>query len=577
MYLKSLLILLFSVSVYSQELSNIELLSLEDEGLLEYFETVRHDSLKASFVASIYLQRAKDRADTIMMARGFDRLAQSYSPYTNIKYTDSVIALTLKSKHITYPAFGYILKAYNYDELDQFKKSNQYSYIAYNHALEAGNLSQQLYILEAFIFNKVVWGNKKEALALQQKRHQLLMSKAYLQKLYLATREGARDSIDGYYTKQKTDSYLSFAICHHYLAQRDSTQYYLDIAKDLIDDNRPNNINAMKSLYYEISMEHYYFKKDYATSLKYNDSLMIFSNLLNANLMNISLFKGLSLYARGDAIEGLAYLNKADSVFDTGDRINVQQQDNLLFEKLKSHYSSLGDYKNQIKYLNKQLLLDSLLTIKTLGFEGDVIRKIETPTLIKEKQEVELKLASQTIKSRQRVTYIVLIFGIFTAVLLWYIHKQKIYKKRYHQLIDKQQNKLEVTSQTQQSDLNISEALIQDILKRLEVFEKQQKYLTPDVSLQSLSKDLQTNPNYLSRVINFNRDKNFSQYLNDLRIAYALEVLQENPTFLRYSIKAIALECGYTNATSFSRAFYKQTGMYPSFYIKQLSKKKEIG
>jgi YesN/AraC family two-component response regulator len=508
------------------------------------------------------------------MARGFDRLAQSYSPYTNIKFTDSVIALTAKSKHITYPAFGYVLKAYNYDKLDQFKKSNQYSYIAYNKALEVGNLSQQLYILEAFIFNKVVWGNKKEALALQQKRHQLLMSKTYLQKLYLATREDARDSIDGYYTKQKTDSYLSFAICHHYLAQRDSTQYYLDIAKDLIDDNRPNNINAMKSLYYEISMEHYYFKKDYATSLRFNDSLGIFSNLLNANLMNISLFKGLSLYARGNTIEGLKYLKKADSVFDTGDRLNVQQQDNLLFEKLKSHYSSLGDYKNQIKYLNKQLLLDSLLTNKTLGFESDVIRNIETPMLLKEKQEAELKLTAQTIKSRQRVTYVVMIFGIFIAVLLWYIHKQKTYKKRYHQLIDKQKNKLEVTGQTKQSDLNISETLIQDILKRLEVFEKQKKYLQPNVSLQSLSKNLQTNPNYLSRVINFNRDKNFSQYLNDLRIAYALEALQEKPTFLKYSIKAIALECGYTNATSFSRAFYKQTGLYPSFYIKQLSKTK---
>jgi AraC-like DNA-binding protein len=559
------------VSVYAQELSNIELLSLEDEGLLEYFEIVRHDSLKASFVASIYLQRGKQRADTIMMARGFDRLAQSYSPYTNIKYTDSVIALTAKSKHITYPAFGYILKAYNYDKLDQFKKANKYSYIAYDHALDVGNLSQQLYILEAFIFNKVVWGNKKEALALQQKRHQLLMSKAYLKKLYLATRKGAIDSIDGYYNKQKTDSYLSFAICHHYLGQRDSTQYYLDITKDLIEDNRPNNINAIKPLYYEINMEHFYFKKDYTTSLKYNDSLVNVSNLLNANFMNISLFKGLSLYSKGNINDGFAYLKKADSVFDTGDRINIQPQDNLLFEKLKSHYSSLGDYKNQIKYLNKQLLLDSLLSIKTLGFESDLIRKIETPRLLKEKKEVELKLASQTIKSRQRVTYIVLIFGIFTAVLLWYIHKQKIYKKRYHQLIDKQ-NKLEVTGKTKQSNFNISEALIQDILKRLEVFEKQKKYLTPDVSLQSLSKDLQTNPNYLSRVINFNRDKNFSQYLNDLRIGYALEALQENPTFLRYSIKAIALECGYTNATSFSRAFYKQTGLYPSFYIKQLSK-----
>ena len=295
---------------------------------------------------------------------------------------------------------------------------------------------------------------------------------------------------------------------------------------------------------------------------------------LNSNFRNIFFFKGLSLYDNGNQQAGLKYLKKADSVFDTGDRLNVQQQDNLLFEKLKSHYSSLGDYKNQIKYLNKQLLLDSLLTNKTLGFESDVIRNIETPMLLKEKQEVELKLTAQIIEFKWHITYVVMIFGIFIAVLLWYIHKQKTYKKRYHQLIDKQQNKLEVTGQTKQSDLNISEALIQDILKRLEVFEKQKKYLQPNVSLQSLSKNLQTNPNYLSRVINFNRDKNFSQYLNDLRIAYALEALQEKPTFLKYSIKAIALECGYTNATSFSRAFYKQTGLYPSFYIKQLSKTK---
>ena len=157
-------------------------------------------------------------------------------------------------------------------------------------------------------------------------------------------------------------------------------------------------------------------------------------------------------------------------------------------------------------------------------------------------------------------------FGIYIC--------KKIYKKRYHQLLDSQQNKPAVTNPAQQSDLNISESLIQDILKRLEVFEKQKKYLQTNVSLQSLSKDLQTNPNYLSRVINFNRDKNFSQYLNDLRMGYALENLQENSTFLKYSIKAIALECGYRNATSFSRAFYKQTGLYPSFYIKQLNKKK---
>jgi len=575
MYFKNILILLFSVTVYTQELSNIELLSLEDERLLDYFESVRHDSLKASFVASIYLQRGRERADTIMMARGFDRLAQTFSPQTNLKYADSVIDLTATSKHISYPAFGYLLKAYNYDKLDQFKKANDYSYKAYNYALEANNLSQQLYLLESFIFNKVVWGNKKEALALQQKRHRLLLSELYLKKLYQATRESARDSIERYYTKQKTDSYLSFAICHHYMGQRDSTQYYLKIVKSLINTNSSNYINDIKSLYYEISMEHYYFKKNYTTSLKYNDSLVSTGGIFNSNFKNVYFFRGLSLYDFGSKINGLNYLKKADSIFDTGDRINVQPQDNLLFEKLKTHYSNQGDYKNQIKYLNKQLLLDSLLTIKTLGFESDIIRKIETPTLLREKKEVEFKLASQIKKSKQSIIYVVLLFGLFTGVLLWYIRKQKTYKKRYHQLIDKQKNKLKGTSPSLQSDLNISENLIQDILKRLDLFEKQKKYLKTNVSLQSLSKDLQTNPNYLSRVINFNKDKNFSQYLNDLRISYALEALQENTTLLKYSIKAIALECGYTNATSFSRAFYKQTGLYPSFYIRQIHKKRK--
>ncbi len=387
MYFKNILILLFSVTVYTQELSNIELLSLEDERLLDYFESVRHDSLKASFVASIYLQRGRERADTIMMARGFDRLAQTFSPQTNLKYADSVIDLTATSKHISYPAFGYLLKAYNYDKLDQFKKANDYSYKAYNYALEANNLSQQLYLLESFIFNKVVWGNKKEALALQQKRHRLLLSELYLKKLYQATRESARDSIERYYTKQKTDSYLSFAICHHYMGQRDSTQYYLKIVKSLINTNSSNYINDIKSLYYEISMEHYYFKKNYTTSLKYNDSLVSTGGIFNSNFKNVYFFRGLSLYDFGSKINGLNYLKKADSIFDTGDRINVQPQDNLLFEKLKTHYSNQGDYKNQIKYLNKQLLLDSLLTIKTLGFESDIIRKIETPTLLREKKD----------------------------------------------------------------------------------------------------------------------------------------------------------------------------------------------
>ena len=571
-YLKLLVFFLVSMHLSAQQYSSLQLEELGDEALLTYFETILGDSIKAEKVARIYLDRGRDRKDTIMMARGYDRLAQSFSPQTNLTYTDSVIALTEKINHITYPAFGYVLKSYNYYILDEFKKANDNAYVAYSKALATGNLGQQLYVLDRLIFNKVVWGNKKEALALQHKRHDLLFGKDYLKKLYVSTRKTARDSIDSYYTKQKTNSYLSFAICYHYLGQRDSTEYYLKKAKTHIKTININYKSSLNYMFLQINMEHYYYKKEYQTSLKYNDLLMKYDDLIDSDFMNIYLFKGLSLYDSGNKTAGLKYLNKADSIFDIGEKLKVQPQDNLLFEKLKNHYVTLNDFKNQNKYLKKQLFLDSLIKTKIVGFESDLIRNIETPTLLKEKEEVAIALRELAASTRQTIILISAIVAIFIFWLLLYIKKQKIYKKRYQILIKQLKDQQLGAMVAVENEINISEEVIADILEKLEGFEKTKKYLQQHISLHSLAQELKTNPNYLSRVINFKRDKNFSQYLNDLRIAYALEEIKNNPRFLKYSIRAIAAECGYTNATSFSRAFYRQTGFYPSFYIKQLLK-----
>jgi YesN/AraC family two-component response regulator len=96
-----------------------------------------------------------------------------------------------------------------------------------------------------------------------------------------------------------------------------------------------------------------------------------------------------------------------------------------------------------------------------------------------------------------------------------------------------------------------------------------------DINLNGLAKKLQTNQNYLSRVVNLKMEKNFSQYLSDLRIEYALEELKSNSVFRKYSVKAIANECGFKTSESFSKAFYKEVGIYPSYYIKKLEKEKD--
>src|SRR5690606_41508321 len=110
----------------------------------------------------------------------------------------------------------------------------------------------------------------------------------------------------------------------------------------------------------------------------------------------------------------------------------------------------------------------------------------------------------------------------------------------------------------------------------LKEFESGTQYLQEGISLANLSRKFNTNSSYLSKIINTYREKNFSNYLNDLRINYAIERLKQDETFRLYSIKAIAEETGYSNSQSFSTAFYKKTGIQPSYFITQLKKKLDV-
>jgi len=123
-------------------------------------------------------------------------------------------------------------------------------------------------------------------------------------------------------------------------------------------------------------------------------------------------------------------------------------------------------------------------------------------------------------------------------------------------------------------EIGISPEIIASILARLKVFEAEKEYLSQHVSLNEMAKDFETNSTYLSKIINLKKGKNFSQYINDLRIDYAVEELKENTTFRKYTIKAIANECGFKSAESFSKSFYKKHGIYPSYYLKQLEQAK---
>ena len=118
--------------------------------------------------------------------------------------------------------------------------------------------------------------------------------------------------------------------------------------------------------------------------------------------------------------------------------------------------------------------------------------------------------------------------------------------------------------------VEISQEIINGILLGLQQFENQQKYLSLNLSLNSLAKELETNSNYLSKVINHYKKLSFSNYLNLLRVNYFIDLAKREPNIRKFTIKAIANEVGFSNSESFSKAFYKHKGIKPSYFLKEL-------
>ena len=199
-----------------------------------------------------------------------------------------------------------------------------------------------------------------------------------------------------------------------------------------------------------------------------------------------------------------------------------------------------------------------------------MIKNFETPELIKEKEALIAGLEKKNQKSNSKFWWSMLILSICLIALIYYFKRQLVYKRRFENLLQQREDANEESVKINSSSMEISSKIIEEILSGLTLFEFNKEYLSPNTSLSELANSLSTNPRYLSKVINLQKDNNFPQYINDLRVDYAIKEMSENSKFRKYSIRAIAEECGFKSAESFSKSFYKKHGIYPSYYIKKM-------
>lgn len=96
----------------------------------------------------------------------------------------------------------------------------------------------------------------------------------------------------------------------------------------------------------------------------------------------------------------------------------------------------------------------------------------------------------------------------------------------------------------------------------------QKKYRDPDYSAKQLAEDLNTNPRYLSAVINSRFGMNYSSLVNEFRVRDAVHYLTDK-RYLDKTMEEIGKMSGFSNRQSFYAAFFKEKGEAPHQFKKR--------
>jgi len=556
---KTLLIViaLIGQGVFAQDLSKESLLSQSYDSLISLYDNKVADTVVAKQIARSYIDKARKDDDSIKMARGYSRLSFVSEYEQALKYLDTTILLSENGDHKNFPTIGYLFKSLYLYNNEAYEESLKNAISGYQYAKKKKNVEQQITALHQINGINELWGDYNKTLDAERLTYNLLLDNRNINRYY----DHYLSSVEGlgkcYVRLKKPDSALYFFQkgIDRALQEKDTVTYHAFVSR------------AGTALY---------IKGNYAAALdslhKANEYRDFF---VNSYPILYNYYVGSIYHDQGKEIEALGYFKKVDSIYEEHQLLSPELP--LVFHRLTEYYKSKDDEEMQLKYLYKLVLVDSLIDAKQIYIKDKTEKEYTIPKLLENKDNLisGLKLANR--KSSLKIWGALVTLLLAMVTLGYYFRRQRTYKRRFESLMEQTEKDTQPRSSTEVAPepliqkSEISEDTINEILGYLLKFEQRKGYLSQKVSLSDTAKSFGTNSTYLSKVVNIEKRKNFSKYINDLRITYAFEELKTNRTFRKYTIKAIAQECGFKSAESFSKAFYKKYGIYPSFYIKQLT------
>lgn len=250
-----------------------------------------------------------------------------------------------------------------------------------------------------------------------------------------------------------------------------------------------------------------------------------------------------------------------------------------IYESLSKNYFALHHDEKYHQYNKLYTELRTKLDSSTKEGIRYIVKLVETNQnnnleFQKQKQLKKISLVSGG--------FVIVILGLLIYFLILKNSSKDL--KKQSDFFEKQKNQEEPAVQnlsretsaadkmTEKDPHKISKEKGDEILQKLEDWEKQQRYLDKSMTISVLSSQMGVNTKYLSEVINSSKGKNFNAYINELRINHIARLLRTDPVYLNYKVSYLAEYSGFSSHSAFTTVFKSVTGMSPNAYIQEISK-----
>ncbi len=562
-----LLFLLFFTHFHAQR---VKIPNLTNEEIEKKIDSYSNNPSKMWELINFYIKKSKREGNNEALFYGY-RYASISSTYpVNLKYADSALVTAEKSK-----VKKILLDAYlNRGNINMSEELYQK---ALNDILIANRLSQEygnIYIFNKTIYiiaqNKIYLGQYEDA------KHELLLCLKYF-KDNLKNKPSLGRNYQMYYIY----SLMSLIDTNTKLGQFSGNEALL---KEAFDYLKANNLSQYVPYFITSEGITAYHRKNYEAAIsKFSEALRLYNDQWEHNTEIFYL--GLSYWQIGKRSLAIKYLDEIDKHYDKTKKLDPQFRP--AYEILIKYYHSKGNTEKQLEYINKLMFLDRSYEKNYKYLYQRIVKEYDTEKLVAEKKRIENTLQNQ--RAFFITVFSLLMLGFLVFGFRIYREKQN-YKKRFEEILSQQDN---LYSQEEKPSANLTDNIskekfdydfynkipglnpifVESILKQLEIFENENKFLNPQVSQKLLSEDLGTNSTYFSKIINTYKGKTFTLYINDLRLDYIIDQLRHDVKYINMDVKELAFIAGFSSTENFSDNFRRKFNLKPSVFIKMMKEK----